>query len=125
MPRSITFLSLILALGGPLANQERVADGLAHALADRMACVVLESSAEDQDEGEASGDLGIVAMKAGADRPNGSLALPFSWALTLDLLPLPSRIAGETPASWSRRWPSPWHPPGAERRHALLQVFLF
>jgi hypothetical protein len=75
MPRPVAFLGLVLALGGPLSNQERLADGLAHALADRMACVVLESPAEDQAEDEASGDFGIVAMKAGVDRPNGLLAL--------------------------------------------------
>jgi hypothetical protein len=125
MPRPLALFCLILALGGPLANQERVADGLSRALADRMGCVVLESSAEDQDEDEASGDLGIVAMKVGADRPNDLLALPFSCVLTLDQLPLPSRISGETGATWSRRCLSSWPPPGAERRQSLLQVFLF
>jgi hypothetical protein len=125
MARPVAWLTLILALAGPLASQARVADGLAHALAARMVFVVLESPAEHQDEHEACDDLGIVAMTADHDRPDGFLAYPASWVMAPAFLLSFSLSPGHSDAAWPRRWRPPWPPPGAERRQALLQVFLF
>ena len=116
-------ICLILALGGPLLNQASFAAGFARAIFEVSAAKIFMEG--DHDEAEAFDGLSLVTLPT-VDQ--GGLEHSFAPASCLetpslldpsDLLPVDSRVG------WDHRWRSPWPPPSADRRRALLQVFLF
>ena len=123
MRRRTAHICLILALGGPFLSQASFADGLARAIFEVSAAKIFMEA--EHDEAEALDGLSLVALPT-VDQ--GGLSHSFAPASCLetssllspsDFLPVNSR------AGWDHRWRSPWPPPSAERRRALLQVFLF
>jgi hypothetical protein len=79
---------------------------------------------EDPDEADASDVSELVALPTVDHGGPGPDLGSTSWFET----PSPSFPSGllpaDTSAGWDPRRRPPWPPPSADRRHALLQVFL-
>lgn len=115
-------ICLILALGGPLLSQASSAAGFARAISEvSTANLFMEG---EHEEAEAFDRLSLIALPIVESEGLGHGFAPFGFETpalfdSFGVLPVDSRASRD---SW---WRSPWPPPSAGRRHALLQVFLF
>ena len=123
MRRWTALICLVLALSGPLLVQAKFADGLAHALSELIAPKIFME--EDQDEAETFDGVSLVALPPADHAGLGRSFAPASWFEPPALFHPSAVLPVDPGAGWDRRWRSPWPPPSADRRHALLQVFLF
>jgi hypothetical protein len=121
MRRRATWLCLWIALAGPLASEAKLASGLALSLAE-IGQNLYESAAEDADEDYNGHELLAVTVNAPPEIDTLT-ALPrvldfLTPGFLLDLPPAASSLVRH------RHGQSPWPPPTAQKRHALLQTFL-
>ncbi len=121
MRRPLGWLCLMISLTGPFVVQARVAHGLALAISE-LGQNILESGQEIEDEAYDGRDfISIVAhSSAGIDHLH---TVPLSFDLpALTLTPTTAPSNPHAGAYWRghRKWP----PPIAQRRRALLQIFL-